>query len=311
MLVTRTLVHKNFSKKTFFSSTSKHFLTSQHFVRDTGIRSLNRCSNMGVKLRDIINRLNVMAPLKLAESWDNVGVLVEPDSDKIIETILLTIDLTEDVLEEAIENKAQLIISYHPNIFKSLKTVSQNHWKERIIIKCIRNGIAVFSPHTSWDSVEGGVNDWLGSAFQTQSSKAILKNKEYPDSNIGAGRLLSLAAPITFRKAIDDVKEHIGLSHLRIGVSRHKDLDSLISTVALCAGSGTSVLNGVQADLYLTGEMMHHDVLEATQNGIHVILCNHSDSERGYLEHFQEKLIKSENINVMVSKVDRDCLTIV
>lgn len=53
--------------------------------------------------------------------------------------------------------------------------------------------------------------------------------------------------------------------------------------------------------------MLHHDVLEATQKGIHVILCNHSDSERGYLKLFQSKLI-SEGFSVFISKIDKDCL---
>lgn len=82
----------------------------------------------------------------------------------------------------------------------------------------------------------------------------------------------------------------------------------MISTAAICAGSGASLLNGINADLYLTGEMLHHDVLEATQKGIHVILCNHSDSERGYLKLFQSRL-ESQDFTVIISKKDKDCLT--
>lgn len=82
----------------------------------------------------------------------------------------------------------------------------------------------------------------------------------------------------------------------------------MISTVALCAGSGASVLSGAKADLYLTGEMLHHDVLEATQKGVHVILCNHSDSERGFLRDFVEKF-PIKGVNMIISKRDKDCLT--
>lgn len=83
--------------------------------------------------------------------------------------------------------------------------------------------------------------------------------------------------------------------------------ETLISTVAICAGSGTSVVSGIEADLYLTGEMLHHDVLEATQNGRNVILCNHSDSERGFLKSFQTKF-QNKDLKVLVSEVDTDCL---
>lgn len=91
-------------------------------------------------------------------------------------------------------------------------------------------------------------------------------------------------------------------------------LESSISTVALCAGSGASVLAGVKADLYLTGEMSHHEVLDACQKGINVILCNHSNTERGFLSEFAPKLQNSlleGKVNVIVSQIDRDPLTIV
>lgn len=81
--------------------------------------------------------------------------------------------------------------------------------------------------------------------------------------------------------------------------------------MALCAGAGTSVLKGLRADLYLTGEMLHHDVLDAAQNGINVILCNHSDSERGFLRNFQKTLqndILQNKAEVFVSQVDCDPL---
>lgn len=80
---------------------------------------------MGIPLVQIVSKLQDIAPLKLAESWDNVGVLVEPNREVYVDTVLLTIDLTEDVVDEAIKNKAQLILSYHPNIFRPIKTVTQ------------------------------------------------------------------------------------------------------------------------------------------------------------------------------------------
>lgn len=83
---------------------------------------------MGVPLVEVVKKLQEIAPLKLAESWDNVGLLVEPNRNKIINNILLTIDLTEDVVQEAIETKCELIISYHPNIFRPLKQVTERYY---------------------------------------------------------------------------------------------------------------------------------------------------------------------------------------
>ncbi len=126
-------------------------------------------SMSGIELNTILSQFKEYAPLYLADqSWDNVGLLVEPDNNNpTIETIFFTNDLTEPVLEEAIQKQAQLIISYHPPIFSPLKRLTQNNWKERIILKCIKHGIAVYSPHTSWDAVDNGINQWLISAFGT------------------------------------------------------------------------------------------------------------------------------------------------
>ncbi|KAK4876256.1 hypothetical protein RN001_012678 [Aquatica leii] len=263
---------------------------------------------VGKPLQDIVSKLTDYAPLKLAETWDNVGLLVDPMSSVNVKNILLTNDATEDVVDEATNLNVGLIISYHPNIFQGLKSVSSRTWKERIVVKCLQNNIAVFSPHTSWDSVHGGVNDWLGDAFDFEVSVPIIPNTENP--KYGSGRICTLKHPITLEDSIKRVKNHIGISHLRLAVAKGKDQSDAVSSVALCAGSGSSVLKGVKSNLYVTGEMLHHDILEATQNGIHVILCNHSDSERGFLKSFQSILTEMLNkeVGVFVSNVDCDPL---
>ena len=79
--------------------------------------------------------------------------------------MLLTNDLTSPVMEEAIALKVDMILSYHPPIFAALKRLRQCKWKERIVIQCLENRIALYSPHTSYDALKGGVNDWLIQPF--------------------------------------------------------------------------------------------------------------------------------------------------
>lgn len=81
------------------------------------------------KLSEVISTLKKLAPLSLAESWDNVGLLVQPHVQKNINCVFLTNDLTEDVLEEAIGVNANLIVSYHPSIFVPFKRVILDNWK--------------------------------------------------------------------------------------------------------------------------------------------------------------------------------------
>ncbi|XP_053626022.1 NIF3-like protein 1 isoform X2 [Plodia interpunctella] len=266
--------------------------------------------NIGLPLNNVITVLEDFAPQELSESWDNTGLLVEPHSPRNVTKLLLTNDLTEDVALEAKDQGCEMIISYHPPIFAPLKSVIQKSWKERIVSFLLENRIALYSPHTSWDSVAGGVNDWLASAFQTGETKPILCGSK---PNVGAGRLLNMKSAISLTDSIAKVKQLTGLQYVRFAIGKGKTMDDKVHSVALCAGSGSSVLKGVSADLYLTGEMLHHDVLDAAQKGVSVILTNHSDSERGFLKIFSSNLQSRLNnkVQVFVSKCDRDPLVTV
>lgn len=148
------------------------FLLNKSYQSIASFTKIYLSTMPGVQLNNVLSQLKRYAPLYLADqSWDNVGLLVEPSDDNpMIETILFTNDLTEPVMDEAIERKAHLIVSYHPPIFSGLKRLTQNNWKERIILKCIKHGISVYSPHTSWDAVDDGINQWLISAFGTSKN---------------------------------------------------------------------------------------------------------------------------------------------
>ena len=121
-------------------------------------------------LRTIVTHLEALAPTCLAEDWDNVGLLVEPSADRLapIDRLLLTNDLTEEVLDEALGlpgKRVGLIVAYHPPIFRPLKRLSQSSATERILVRSIEAGVAIYSAHTAHDSAVGGVNDWLASGL--------------------------------------------------------------------------------------------------------------------------------------------------
>ena len=129
-------------------------------------------------LNKVVTKLNDFAPLQLAEKWDNVGLLVEPSLPHSVKSILLTNDLTERVVEEAIDKKVNMVISYHPPIFVPLKRLTSKSFKERIIVKMIENRIAVYSPHTAFDAVKNGVNDWLASGLGSAQVDPLEYSKE-------------------------------------------------------------------------------------------------------------------------------------
>jgi dinuclear metal center YbgI/SA1388 family protein len=256
-------------------------------------------------LADFISVLERLAPLGLAEDWDNVGPLLVPSDPRPVERVLLTVDLTGPVLEEATLGQIDAIVAYHPPIWNGFKRLSPSKPRERVIIQAIERGLVVYSPHTALDAVVGGVNDWLAAAFPFARKRAIRSSAGQLEA--GQGRFLELETPIALDAAVLGVKTHLGLSVVRVATSaRHRD-GAGIATVSLCAGAGGGVVAEAPADLYLTGEMRHHDVLLAVEQGRSVILCEHTNSERGYLALFAESL-RAAGLVVSVSVRDRDPL---
>lgn len=100
------------------------------------------------------------------------------------------------------------------------------------------------------------------------------------------------------------MQKHIGLD-VHVAIAINQPLNTKIKNVAVCAGSGGSLLRGINADLYITGEMSHHEVLDANHNNVSVILCNHSNSERGFLKSKLEDLL-NDGCEIMVSVTDED-----
>lgn len=148
-------------------------LTSSHSMQSSSVKMSSDAQSVSLTLSKAVRILNSLTPLHLAESWDNVGLLLEPSKHHVVNKILLTIDLTESVLEEAINKQINLIIAYHPPIFHSFRRLTWRSWKDGIVLKCAQNGIAIYSPHTALDAIEEGINDWLLRPFSVLSSKPI------------------------------------------------------------------------------------------------------------------------------------------
>ncbi|XP_025858362.2 NIF3-like protein 1 isoform X2 [Vulpes vulpes] len=295
----------------------------------------NSCHS-SMDLKALLCSLNDFASLSLAESWDNVGLLVEPSPPHTVNTLFLTNDLTEEVMEEALQKKADLILSYHPPIFRPLKHITWKTWKERLVIRALENRVGIYSPHTAYDAAPQGVNSWLAKGLGVCTSRPIHPSRapNYPTTgthrvefsvngtedldkvisavkriadvsvtsfstrtddeeqtrislncsqealievvaflsqsrqfyqkteilslekplllHTGMGRLCTLDESVSLATMIDRIKRHLKLSHVRLALGVGRTLESPVKVVALCAGSGSTVLQGAEADLYLT-----------------------------------------------------------
>lgn len=254
----------------------------------------------------VLDALAKLAPLELAEPWDNVGLLVDPTRSESFERAFLTVDLTDATWNEARAWGADLVVAYHPPIFSGLKRLRGDALTERVIVEVIRAGASVYSPHTALDATRGGMTDWLAEALGPGRVRPIQASPSAPD--VGAGRLVELDAPVAFDEALARIKAHLGLTHLRVAGPG----DEPVRSFAACPGAGGSVFEKVgQVDLLLTGEMRHHDVLARAARGTRVVLTEHTNTERGYLPRFSERLgALCPGLEIAVSRLDRDPLDV-
>lgn len=284
-------------------------------------------SNTNSPASRVVKHLENLFPLELAEKWDNVGLLIDAEPSESKCTVFLTNDLTEKVLDEAIGVGADLIITYHPTPFRATKKLLYSNTADRIMLKCITNTIAVFSPHTACDNAYGGVNDWLINGLNIPGD--VQPIEELPLEKSGRGRIMKLTNETTLGNVIQATKTLVGLEQLRVAFAvnlrdnthtatsqNEMMMTTTINSIAVQAGSGASVLDGCDADVWISGEMSHHEMLAATAAGKTVVLTEHSNSERGFLTslHATMAALSSttlEGATFKVSAIDADPVLIV
>ena len=375
---------------------------------------------MALPLTRALALLESLAPLAFAESWDNVGLLIEPQLKHEVGRVLFTIDLTSAVLDEAGQRGAELVVAYHPPIFKGVKRIRASRNSESVVAGALARGIAVYSPHTALDAAPGGVNDWLaetvgqgevsplvplespggsevklvvfvpsenadalrealaaagagvigaytqcsfnlagsgtffggegtdpavGSAGKFErvneirlemvcparalaaAARAIATVHPYeepawdvyplapkPALGVGMGRAVKLATAAPLDELVRRVKNELGLSWVRLAAAERHHRGEPVRRVGVCAGSGGAVFERAPGfDMVLTGELRHHDVLALNAAGTSVVLCDHTNTERGYLPRFARRLVEASGqaLECLVSENDREPLVVV
>lgn len=247
---------------------------------------------------DLCRAMDAIAPTRLAEDWDNVGLLVG-DRAAPLDRVLLAIDLTRAVLDEALSLGCTAVIAYHPVIFGGLKRVLAGS----MAYELIRHGVAVYSPHTALDVADGGTNDVLADAVE-MTARAPLRVTVAAEG-LGLGRV-GPVSPIERAALLAKVRSALAIDHLLVAGS----MEGEVTRVAVGAGACGDLLNEVIASgagFYLTGEMRHHDALKAAAAGVTVACALHSNSERPTLPRLAERLrAHLPRVHFELSVRDRD-----
>jgi dinuclear metal center YbgI/SA1388 family protein len=128
-------------------------------------------------IQDVVNHLEELAPLAYAEDFDNVGLLVGHKNTKLT-GILVTLDTLETVVDEAIDKKCNLIVSFHPIIFKGLKKLTGKNYVERVVMKAIKHDISIYAIHTALDNAIQGVNDMICNQLELINKHILIPQSE-------------------------------------------------------------------------------------------------------------------------------------
>ncbi|MBW1667207.1 MAG: Nif3-like dinuclear metal center hexameric protein [Deltaproteobacteria bacterium] len=256
-------------------------------IRSPGRRK-ERTRAMVPLLGDILQFIETKVPSFAAEEWDNCGLQVGDMSTRI-EKLLVALDPSLDAVREASKINAQLLITHHPLIFRPLSQIDLETYPGRIISESLNKGICIVALHTNLDTVRGGINDILADLLDLENARILKKKEQANIDDMGLGRIGDLPAETTLNEIAREIKNLLKAQSVKVvgDANRH------IKRVAVVGGSGgdmVSFASSMGADLLVTGDISHHQALEAEQVGIALVDGGHYNTEKVALGVFSRRL---------------------
>ncbi len=253
---------------------------------------------MAISFTDLLAELRTIAPRELEEEWDNGGLQINMGNDSV-NKILVCLEITGDVIDEAVKLGVDYIVTHHPLLFHKLDVVDASTVTGNYVVKLIRHGITVYSAHTSFDYVFGGNNDYLADMMDLQKVRKLKIWTPFGDKEL-AGRVGTLLNPITLKEVGEKLED---ILKLKLKVKMVGDPNRVIKTVGLCTGAGgdsieAAIRNG--CDLFITGDVRHHEAQMAKEMGLCLIDAGHYGTESIFAENFANKLRKATEGNVEI-----------
>lgn len=256
-----------------------------------------------VRVRDVVQFLENYAPVALAESWDNVGLLAG-DPEAPAERVMTCLTITPDSAAEAIRDQAQLIVAHHPLPFRATARITTADTVGRLLWQLIGARASIYSAHTAFDSAARGINQQLAESLGLSEIGPIVAQ---PDATLGAGRHGLLASGTLADLALR-LKCFLSVGWVQLVGAP----DRPVRRVAVACGSAGEFLEPAQAagcDCLVTGEARFHTALEAAARGMGLILVGHFASERFALERLAEELAAAiPGLHAWASRSERDPL---
>lgn len=264
------------------------------------------------QLAEVIELLERLAPTALAEDWDNVGLLAG-DPARDVSAVMTCLTLTPDVAVEAVGRGAGLVVAHHPILFRPVQRLTAATSEGRMLLDLLAARIAIYSPHTGYDSAGEGINHQLAKLLDLQEPGVlrVRHEAETPEGHerpLGAGRFGRLPAPLTLVEFVRLVKERLTIEAADY-VGRP---DARIERVAVACGSAAEFLEDAEergCQVLLTGEARFHACLDARARGMGLVLAGHYATERPAMERLAETLAGAfPGLHCWASEVECDPL---
>jgi len=221
-----------------------------------------------MKISEIYQKLNTISPFELQEKWDNSGLLVG-DMNREFEHIALGLDLDHNTLADAKENT--LFIVHHPIIFSGLKQLDFSTYPANLLEIMVKKNLSLIAMHTNFDKTH--LNSYV---FE----KVLGFKKESEDEFI-----CRTTGSWSKDELIKLLKEKLGLETLRVVSPKHK-----ITSIALTTGAGASLMDDVDVDCFLTGDIKYHDAMKAMSQNLMMVDIGHYESEKFFVDVMMKEL---------------------
>ena len=256
---------------------------------------------------DILIFLETLAPRSMKMDWDNVGLLCGR-KDKQVKKILVALDPFASVIAEAIEEKADLIVTHHPLIFRdNLMAVNEDTQTGENLLTLMENGIAAINAHTNLDLAPGGVNDILAATLGLQDVTVL-----NPEGTDAAGQPYGLLRSGT----VETQPLSVFLAHVKQALScqglRYVDGGKSVSKVAVGGGSCADGMHEVLAagcDTFVTSDIKYNQFRTAFELGLNLIDAGHFHTENPTMPILAEKLQQAfPEVTVVFSAKHTDCM---
>jgi len=253
--------------------------------------------------------IEALWPLDGAEGWDAPGLLVG-DPDSSVTRILLAVDAVMDTADEAVDLEADLLFVHHPLLLRGVTTVAETTTKGAVIARLIRGGTALVAAHTNADRVATGTSRVLAERLGLVDQQPLVPGVT-PHTGLGiVGRSPQPITLVSLARLLSDI-----LPHTAGGIRVAGDHDTVVETIALCAGAGDSLL-GVEAvraaDVYITSDLRHHPASDAREamligRGPSLVDISHWAAEWLWLDTAAEQLRRElPGVEVVTSDLRTD-----